>query len=115
MTLRETAEAMAAAGAVVGNDSGLSHVAGAVGTPTLILFGPTPHQTLGAFPANVRVMRAGLGCEPCWFGRRFVACEERIDCLRQLPVERVEDVLLEMMGLQKDKPRLQARRVRVTV
>jgi hypothetical protein len=44
-----------------------------------------------------------------------VACEQRIDCLRQLPVERVEDVLLEMMGLQKDKPRLQARRVRVTV
>jgi ADP-heptose:LPS heptosyltransferase len=39
LTLRETAEAMAAAGAVVGNDSGLSHVAGAVGTPTLILFG----------------------------------------------------------------------------
>jgi len=100
LTLRETAEAMAAAGAVVGNDSGLSHVAGALGTPTLILFGPTPHETLGQFPENVRVLRAGLECEPCWFGRRFGACGKRIDCLAQLGVERVEDVLREMMGLK---------------
>ncbi len=106
LTLRETAEAMAAAGAVVGNDSGLSHVAGALGTPTLILFGPTPDKTLGPLPANVRVMRAGLDCEPCWFGRKFAQCDKRIDCLRQLPVERVEEVLLEMMGLEKVKPRL---------
>ena len=31
LTLRETAELMAAAGVVAGNDSGLSHVAAAVG------------------------------------------------------------------------------------
>jgi len=100
LTLRETAEAMAAAGAVVGNDSGLSHVAGAVGTPTLILFGPTPHETLGQFPANVRVLRAGLGCEPCWFGRRFAACGKRIDCLAQIGVDRVETELRDMMGME---------------
>ena len=95
------AETMAAAGAVVGNDSGLSHVAGAVGTPTLILFGPTPHVTLGQFPENVRVLRAGLWCEPCWFGKKFQACGKRIECLAQIRVERVEDVLREMMGLRK--------------
>ena len=86
LTLRQTAELLAGAGAVVANDTGLAYVAAAVGTPTLILFGPTPHQSLGAFPPNVHVMRAGLACEPCWFHARFGACARRIDCLAHLSV-----------------------------
>jgi hypothetical protein len=89
LTLRETAEAMAAAGVVVGNDSGLSHVAAAVGTPTVMLFGPTPHESLGPMLPNVKVLRAGLPCEPCWFRNRFRACAGRIDCLAALSVESV--------------------------
>jgi ADP-heptose:LPS heptosyltransferase len=65
LSLRETARVLAAAGAVVANDSGLGHVAGAVGTPTVMLFGPTPDRALGQFPPNVRVLRTGLPCEPC--------------------------------------------------
>ena len=91
LTLRDTAEVLASAGVVVANDSGLAHVAAAVGTPTLMIFGPTPHATLGRFPPNVAVLRAGLPCEPCWFGgARFRACDRRIDCLRSLGVEQVE-------------------------
>ena len=89
LSLRETAELMAAAGVVVGNDSGLSHVAAAVGTPTVMLFGPTPHESLGAMPPNVKVLRAGLPCEPCWFRNRFKACAGKIDCLAALSVESV--------------------------
>jgi ADP-heptose:LPS heptosyltransferase len=89
LSLRATAELLAAAGVVVSNDSGLGHVAGAVGTPTVMLFGPTPHHTLGRFPSNVTVLRAGLPCEPCWFGARFGACARRVDCLRDLNVETV--------------------------
>lgn len=89
LTLRETAGVLAGAGAVVANDSGLGHVAGAVGTPTVLLFGPTPDRTLGKFPPNVTVLRAGLSCEPCWFAARFSACKRGIDCLASLPVARV--------------------------
>jgi hypothetical protein len=89
LSLRETAETMAAAGVVVGNDSGLSHVAAAVGTPTVMLFGPTPHASLGPMPQNAKVLRAGLPCEPCWFRNRFQACAGRIDCLASLSVESV--------------------------
>ena len=99
LTLRETAEVMAAAGAVVGNDSGLCHIAGASGAPTVIIFGPTPSQTLGRFPPNVAIARAGLDCEPCWFGERFRACDRRIDCLRAVRVEDVTRVLRALMGL----------------
>ena len=98
MSLRETAEVMAAAGAVVGNDSGLCHVAGATGVPTVIIFGPTPSLSLGKFPSNVVVLRSGLACEPCWFGERLKACDQRIDCLRTVSVETVTGVLNKLMG-----------------
>jgi ADP-heptose:LPS heptosyltransferase len=100
LTLRETAEVMASAGAVVGNDSGLCHVAGASGSPTVIIFGPTPSLTLGKFPPNVVIVRAGLDCEPCWFGERFRACDKKIDCLRAVRVEDVAHLLRELMGLK---------------
>ncbi len=98
LSLRQTAELMAAAGAVVGNDSGLSHVAAAVGAPTIMIFGPTPHITLGHLPPNARVMRANLECEPCWFGARFRACFQQIDCLRQITVQTVEQELKMLLG-----------------
>jgi ADP-heptose:LPS heptosyltransferase len=99
LTLRQTAELLAAAGVVVGNDSGLSHMAAAVGTPTIMLFGPTPHLSLGQFPPNVTVFRAGLGCEPCWFGARFRACAARIHCLHQLTVDIVEQEVKRLLGM----------------
>jgi ADP-heptose:LPS heptosyltransferase len=91
LTLRETAELLASAGIVVANDSGLGHMAAAVGTPTVLLFGPTPHLTLGPLAPNVTMVRAGLPCEPCWFSTaRFHACDARIDCLRAIDVDLVE-------------------------
>jgi ADP-heptose:LPS heptosyltransferase len=98
VSLRETANVLAAAGTVVANDSGLGHVAGAVGAPTVLLFGPTPHATLGPFPPNVKVLRAGLQCEPCWFSERFAACASRIDCLDRLTVDVVVAAVLEAQG-----------------
>jgi ADP-heptose:LPS heptosyltransferase len=98
LTLRETAELLAAAGVVVSNDSGLAHIAAALGTPTVMIFGPTPHTTLGQFPANVKVLRQGLACEPCWFTQKFQACAEQIDCLRFLKVEIVERELKIFLG-----------------
>jgi len=98
LTLRETAELLASAGAVVGNDSGLSHVAAAVGTPTVMIFGPTPHSTLGRLPSNVAVVRAGLDCEPCWYTSRFRHCSSRIDCLRELTVATVAAEVRRILG-----------------
>lgn len=89
LTLSETASLLAGAAAVVANDCGLGHLAGALGAPTVLLFGPTPHRTLGTLPPNVTVLRAGLPCEPCWFGARFRACARGVDCLHQLTIETV--------------------------
>ena len=90
LTLRDTAELMAAAGVVVANDSGLAHVAAAVGTPTVMLFGPTDEGCLGPLAATASVARAGLPCEPCWTSAPLEACAGRVDCLAQLSVDAIE-------------------------
>jgi ADP-heptose:LPS heptosyltransferase len=89
LSLRETAETMANAGLVIANDTGLAYVAAAVCTPTIILFGPTPHRSLGPLPAHVTVLRSSLPCEPCWFTARLADCRHRVDCLRRLGSDRV--------------------------
>jgi len=103
LTLRETAELMAGAALVIGNDSGLSHVAAAVGTPTLMLFGPTDHECLGPLPLNATVLRTGLACEPCWKSGPLVACRGRIDCLARLDVDRVERAAFSLMNVVQEE------------
>jgi hypothetical protein len=98
LSLRETAGLLASCGAVVANDSGLAHVAAAVGAPVVMLFGPTPDRTLGPLAPNVTVVRAGLACEPCWFGPRLRECGGRLDCLREISVARVEREVRRLLG-----------------
>lgn len=54
LALDETAALLSACDAALGNDSGLTHLAAAVGCPTVALFGPTdPGRTAPAPPAIV--------------------------------------------------------------
>jgi ADP-heptose:LPS heptosyltransferase len=100
LTLRETAELMAAAGAVVANDSGLAHIAAAVGTPTVMLFRPTPSRTLGPFPPHVSILSLAMKCQPCWYTAPLRACGRRVDCLHQFPVARVQQELISIGQIQ---------------
>jgi hypothetical protein len=97
LSLRQAAGVLASAGAVVANDSGLGHLAAALGVPTILLFGPTAHLTLGRMPPNVTVLRTGLECEPCWHAARHRACNGRIDCLIKLSVTTVAAALCGIM------------------
>jgi ADP-heptose:LPS heptosyltransferase len=77
---------------LVSNDSGLKHIAVAVGTPTVTMFGPTNPATWNPpDPTHVAVY-AGVDCLFCDKNR----CED-LRCMRQLSVETVfsaiEDVL----------------------
>lgn len=103
LALRQTAERLAGAGVVVANDSGLGHMAAALGVPTILLFGPTPDRTLGPLPPNVTVVRAGLPCEPCWFGGpRFRACEGRIDCLNGISADDIAALVVDRLAVSVD-------------
>lgn len=98
LSLRETAELMASAGVVLGNDCGLAHVAAASGTQVVMLFGPTDPAVLGALPDNVIILRHGLPCQPCWTRARLRACAGRIDCLEQLEIDEVEQAVRQVLG-----------------
>jgi heptosyltransferase-1 len=50
---------------VVTNDSGPMHIATAVGTPTVALFGPTDPARTGPYGSQHVVLQARLPCEPC--------------------------------------------------
>ena len=61
--LHELAMWMAGAQAYIGNDSGITHLAAAIGLPTLAIFGPcSPNAWVPRGP-NVRVLRATSLCD----------------------------------------------------
>jgi len=65
-SLLELAAALAHADLAVGNDSGLTHLAVAAGTPAVVMFGATV-PALGFVPlgSHALVEREELGCRPC--------------------------------------------------
>jgi lipopolysaccharide heptosyltransferase II len=51
------------------NDSGPMHLAAAVGTPVIVLFGPTDPARTGPYGDGHTILRSGIPCSPC-FSRR---------------------------------------------
>ena len=50
---------------LVSNDTGAMHVAAAVGTPVLAVFGPTDAVATGPLGRSARVVRTPVPCSPC--------------------------------------------------
>ena len=76
-----------------GNDSGAMHVAGALGIPTVGVFGSTDPLRTGPLGNRSRVLYERIECSPC-FDR---ACRfGHYDCLKRISVERVVDSLAEL-------------------
>ncbi len=65
-------------------DSGPMHIAAAVGTKTIALFGPTSPERTGPYGKNHVVIRKGLHCSPCF--RK--TCDD-IRCMNDIGVEEV--------------------------
>ena len=84
-TLAEAAALIACADLFISNDMGLAHLAPAVGTPTLVIFGPTDHVTTRPFSSIAEVIRAGVDCSPCML--RECPIDHR--CMTRVTVEQV--------------------------
>jgi heptosyltransferase III len=60
-SLLETASVLSASQAFIGNDSGITHLAGALGLPVIALYGPTDPETWAPRGRHVRIVFADDG------------------------------------------------------
>ena len=74
--LREVAALIATCDVYIGNDTGPMHIAAAVQTPVVALFGSTNHIRSGPYGDMHTVVHSGidLGCNPCHPGRNPGGC-----------------------------------------
>ncbi|TAK05878.1 MAG: lipopolysaccharide heptosyltransferase II [Candidatus Manganitrophaceae bacterium] len=84
-TLPELAELIRRAECFICNDSGPMHLAAAVGTPVVALFGPTDPRKIGPYGAGHQVIRKGISCDGCHRNR----CVRENECMRAISVEEV--------------------------
>ena len=88
-SLRETCALLKSSSLLITGDSGPMHLAGAVGTPVLALFGPTTEEW-GFFPAGPkdRVLESQLDCRPCTLhGKKH--CDRNHACMQSITPEQV--------------------------
>ncbi|MEO8601748.1 MAG: lipopolysaccharide heptosyltransferase II [bacterium] len=89
-TIGEALALLARCAGFAGNDSGSMHVAGALGIPTVGLFGSTNPQRTAPLGPRTRVLYHRLDCSPCLertcrFGH--------YDCLARIGVDEVDEAL----------------------
>jgi heptosyltransferase-3 len=97
LALRELAALTREARAFVGVDSAPMHIAAAVGTPVVALFGPSGELEWGPWQVAQRVVTsAEHHCRPC--GNDGCGGGKVSECLTMLPVARVHGALRELLA-----------------
>jgi lipopolysaccharide heptosyltransferase II len=89
-SLKTLAALYETADAVVSTDTGPMHLAAAVGTPVVALFGPTAPWRTGPFGSYHQIIRVDLECSPCF--KRHCS---NVECMERISVESV------LQGLEK--------------
>lgn len=82
LTLLQLASVMEGGWFFVGNDSGITHMAAALGVPTLAIFGPTDQRVWSPRGEKTHVIRKEIYCSPCP-PERFFQCND-FECLSRI-------------------------------
>lgn len=96
-SVKVTAAALELADLFIGNDAGPMHLAAAVGTPTVAIFGLSNSEAWGPYTGNVPgrraiVVKLDLPCMPCFYSGHLLGTPEGCatrDCLARLGVDPV--------------------------
>jgi heptosyltransferase-2 len=83
---------------MIANDSGSMHIASAVGTPVVSLFGPTDPRRTAPQGAAATVLRQALPCSPCF---RMTCPYADHPCMRQIEVDDVYRAVLDIHGMDR--------------
>ncbi len=98
LTLPRLAALLERCTAFLGNDSGITHLAAAVGTPTVGLFGPTDPRIWGPRGGHGAILHHETLCSPCDDLHRK-RCRHRI-CMERIAISEVKELLLFLMDTQ---------------
>ena len=79
---------------LVTNDSGPMHIASAVGTPVVAMFGPTDPRQTAPMAQSAHVLRYALPCSPCF--RRVCPYPDH-PCMRLIGADEVLDAVQRML------------------
>ena len=85
---------------LVTNDTGTMHVASAVGTPIVAIFGSTDPVATGPWGDGHVVVRKEVSCSPCF--KRVCPTDHR--CMEGITVDEVEEVVNIKLKIQSTKP-----------
>lgn len=98
--LRELMQVLSVCALLLTNDTGPMHLAAALGTPVVALFGSTsPELTRPGLPGDPRheVLRAPVPCAPCFLR----VCPVDFRCMHALSVEMVTQAVLRRLGQER--------------
>lgn len=87
LDIKQTAAVLARCSLLVSTDSGPAHLADAVGTPSIVLFGATYPDKNKPYTYG-EVITANLKCSPCYWTERMNKCENPV-CMDKITVDMV--------------------------
>lgn len=102
LSIRETAATIKNLDYFISNDSGLMHLAAAVGTAVLALIGPTNKNFIYPWGVTHRCSTIEVGCSPCFFySPKPLRChmDNSFQCLNAMTPEYVFNEFMELVNL----------------
>lgn len=98
-SLAEAIDLLSLAACVVSNDSGLMHVAAALGRPVVVVYGSTSPRFTPPLSKKVRILQHEVECGPCFQRECPLADESRkLHCLRELMPQEVIDATVSLLS-----------------
>ena len=99
LSIPELAELIRGARLYIGNDSGPMHLAAAVGTPTVAVWGSSDSRRWHPWGVDHRVIQNPFECNPCP-GYRCLVAESPL-CIESVTVDQVNDAVNQLLGVKE--------------
>jgi len=97
--IRQMSALISMADLFVGPDSGPMHIAGAVGTKSLVLFGSVPPEArINHYPTHRAIVNESMSCLGCW----YAACKYNVECMSGLQPSLVFDKIKDSLGVSDE-------------
>lgn len=82
---------------IIGGDTGMLHIADALGKNTLTIFGPTNPKLVGPYSEKSNNITLNIDCQYCYGTDKLFECTNR-KCLNNITVEHIYDTVLEILN-----------------